>query len=530
MAQGRNQDRTLAAVLFTDIVGSTRISEELGDRRWKAVLDQHNRMVRAELKRFGGRELDTAGDGFFASFNEPASAIACACAAVDVVRDLGLEIRAGVHFGECERVGKKLTGITVVIGARIMGVAEAGDVLVSSTASELARGAGFGFEDMGLHELKGVEDRLQVARVISVDGTPRPAPPPPEEAKARRDRIMAGAPRSRERARWISAAAAVLALGVGATLFFTLGGTPTEAVTPGPNSIARIDLAGTAFDQVIPLGSRADPVDLTFGGGRLWVANVTNRTVLSIDPESERGDAETFGVPSIPTGTAFGDGHLWVTFGFSSDERQRVGMLDPSRGSLDPAPFSVPDGSYPVAVGAGAVWIADPLSDTLTRFDLATRQVEALDLPTGSRPIDLDLAANGESLWVASGIEPAVYRLDTASPADPPGRFTTGDDVPTAIAVDPDGAVWIVSEDQDAVVALDASGASRVNTQLDQRCNGPVSAVASTRDVWISCALSRTVVRLSASDGALTDVLRVRGIPGAMTAGPEGQVWVAVQS
>ena len=182
----QQRGRTLAAVLFTDMVESTAIAEELGDRRWKALVDAHHRIVRRELKRFGGTELDTAGDGFFASFKEPAPAITCACSIAEAVRDLGVEIRAGVHFGECERIGKKLGGITVVVGARIMALGGAGDVLVSSTAAELSRGAGFRFDDRGMRQLKGVDDAWGVFAATAVDGTPRAAPLDADDARQRR--------------------------------------------------------------------------------------------------------------------------------------------------------------------------------------------------------------------------------------------------------------------------------------------------------------------------------------------------------
>ena len=138
-------------------------------RGWKALVHAHHRIVRQLLKRYGGRELDTAGDGFFASFKEPASAIGCACAAVEAVRELGIEIRTGVHFGECEQIGKKLGGITVVVGARLMGLGGAGDVLVSATAADLTRGAGFGTFDRGSHALKGVPEEWPVFR-LRIDG------------------------------------------------------------------------------------------------------------------------------------------------------------------------------------------------------------------------------------------------------------------------------------------------------------------------------------------------------------------------
>ena len=149
-------DRVLATVLFTDIVGSTERATQLGDRRWRALLEAHHSTVRQQLKRFRGRELDTAGDGFLASFDGPARAIRCAGAAIDAVRGLGLELRAGVHTGECEVVGDKLAGIAVHIGARVAGQARPGEVLVSSTVRDLVAGSGIEFEDRGSASLKGV--------------------------------------------------------------------------------------------------------------------------------------------------------------------------------------------------------------------------------------------------------------------------------------------------------------------------------------------------------------------------------------
>jgi pimeloyl-ACP methyl ester carboxylesterase/class 3 adenylate cyclase len=149
-------DRVLATVLFTDIVGSTERATQLGDRRWREVLEAHHSAVRRQLERFRGRELDTAGDGFLASFDGPARAIRCAGAAIEAVRRLGLDIRAGVHTGECEVVGDKLAGIAVHIGARVAGRAGPGEVLVSSTVRDLVAGSGLVFEDRGAAALKGV--------------------------------------------------------------------------------------------------------------------------------------------------------------------------------------------------------------------------------------------------------------------------------------------------------------------------------------------------------------------------------------
>jgi len=150
-------DRVLATVLFTDIVGATERASTLGDRRWRDLLDSHNALVRRELARFRGREVKTAGDGFFAVFDGPARAVRCACAASQGMQSLGLKIRAGLHTGECEVMGDDMGGIAVHIGARIAALAAPGEVLVSSTVKDLVAGSGLSFRDHGAAALKGVE-------------------------------------------------------------------------------------------------------------------------------------------------------------------------------------------------------------------------------------------------------------------------------------------------------------------------------------------------------------------------------------
>jgi class 3 adenylate cyclase len=149
-------DTLLATVLFTDIVGSTAKAAELGDRSWRDLVSRHHALVRAQLDRYRGREFDTAGDGFFATFDGPIRAIRCAVAVRAAVRDLGLEIRAGLHTGECELIGEKPGGIAVNIGARVAENAQPGEVLVSQTVKDLVAGAGIAFDDRGVASLKGV--------------------------------------------------------------------------------------------------------------------------------------------------------------------------------------------------------------------------------------------------------------------------------------------------------------------------------------------------------------------------------------
>ena len=149
-------DRVLATVLFTDIVGASEKAASLGDRAWRELLLRHHELVRRQLARFRGQEVDTAGDGFFASFDGPARAIHCGCAIAETVTDLGLEVRIGLHTGECELVDGKVAGIAVHTGARVAANAQPGEVLVSSTVRDLVAGSGLTFEDRGSHELKGI--------------------------------------------------------------------------------------------------------------------------------------------------------------------------------------------------------------------------------------------------------------------------------------------------------------------------------------------------------------------------------------
>jgi class 3 adenylate cyclase len=160
-------DRVLATVLLTDIVGSTQRAAELGDRAWRDFVDRHHQVVRAMLGRYRGLEVDTAGDGFFATFDGPARAVRCAMAIVDAVRSIGLEVRIGLHTGEVETIDNKVGGIAVSIGARVASHARSGEVLVSQTVKDLVVGSGIAFEDAGEHELKGVPDTWRLYRVIA---------------------------------------------------------------------------------------------------------------------------------------------------------------------------------------------------------------------------------------------------------------------------------------------------------------------------------------------------------------------------
>lgn len=170
-------DRVLSTILFTDIVDATATAVELGDSRWRKLLERHHALIRRELARSRGKEVDTAGDGFFAAFDGPARAIRCACAITDAVKELGLEMRAGLHTGECELVDGKIAGIAVHTGARVASHAQPGEVLVSGTVKDLVAGSGIQFEERGVHDLKGIPGNWHLFAVAREPSKPSGSPP-----------------------------------------------------------------------------------------------------------------------------------------------------------------------------------------------------------------------------------------------------------------------------------------------------------------------------------------------------------------
>jgi streptogramin lyase len=344
-----------------------------------------------------------------------------------------------------------------------------------------------------------------------------------DEAKVRRDLVVAG---ERGLRWWVPVAAAGVGLALlaaaGLAVILTRG---AELRVPAPDTVARIDPSRNAFDRVFGLSAGADPQGIALGGGKLWVVNLTSKTLLELDPSS--GQGRVLGTPSTPTGVTFAGGRVWITFGFSSDER-RVGLVDPEDLVLEAAPFPVPDGSYPITVGAGSVWIADPLGSTVTRYEPVSEELDLLALPAASGPVDVRVSAAG-SVWVAAGREPVVFLLDAAHLKRPPKTFGTRGDVPTALAVAADGSAWIASEQSDSVLAVTPTGMISVHRVLGDRCDGPTAIAATGEAVWVSCANSRRVVRLDPSDGSFVTAIPVGGAPGAMAVDESGAVWVAVQ-
>lgn len=282
----RQRDRpgnVLTTLVFTDIVGSTQVAEELGDRRWRELLARHHRIVREGLRDYGGRELDTAGDGTFSRFDSPASAVNFAASTADALRELGIEIRAGLHIGECEVFEGKLSGVNVHAAARTMSLAGPGEILVTGSVRDLVRGAGFGFADRGVHELRGIEGEWRLFEVTSIGDSHRSPPLPEGEAKARRSEIEPPALVQRRRVRLAAVAvAAVLLLAGGAfALVHAVGGASAAPLT-GCEVTSNYPLHDHAFNQAVYDGLTAASTkwdigvrDKLAGSETQWMRNVS---------------------------------------------------------------------------------------------------------------------------------------------------------------------------------------------------------------------------------------------------------------
>ncbi|HYO47366.1 MAG TPA: adenylate/guanylate cyclase domain-containing protein [Gemmatimonadota bacterium] len=318
--------RSLTAILFTDIVDSTRRAAELGDREWRKLLDDHHARVRRELRRFGGREANTAGDGFMAVFDRPATAIRCADAIRTSMKDLGLEIRSGVHAGEVDGRGRDLGGLGVHIGARVAAAAAPGEILVSSTVRELVVGAGFKFEDRGERELKGVPGAWHLFALTEL-------PPGPGFRTGR------WIPEMSYRQAGIVAVGALAVIGLVVVLF--LGGRwGMQRIAPGP-ALAESAAPGIA---VLPFTVndpqldqwREGMVDLlaTNLDGAGGFRAIDNRTVLArwaeAVPEGQRADLETLLDVARKTGARYAVAGDVVTIG--AGMRLTADLYDIERG------------------------------------------------------------------------------------------------------------------------------------------------------------------------------------------------------
>ena len=421
MVRARANRRRLATVLFVDIVDSTRLAADVGDRRWRDYLGEFRRRVRRELKAHGGHEEDTAGDGFFATFDQPARAVRAAAAILREAHLIGLDVRCGLHTGELERIDGRLGGIAAHIGARTMAHAQAGEILVTATVHDLVTGSQIEFDDEREEQLRGVPGTWRLYRVAAVDGQPLSSPLEIGEAAGRQATIGGG--RS-TRATWV-------ALGAGAMLVVIMvagsmlarppspeGGTPPPSADY-PVTLLRIDgtsqqITTQVHDRYLALGY---PTPLWEVDGNLWQVN----PVAAIRRDMLTGEvAATVTLPSN-TDTAnsvlFAFGSIWAK---GQLVRGQVVRLDPINGRTI-AVIPVPAIRYgEMHAGADAIWLLT-LAGTLLEIDPLTNQV------VGDYPVNTDTVADGftvlgNTAWVCECSLGRVTNFDLETHESSPAR------------------------------------------------------------------------------------------------------------
>ena len=414
--QRRTVGRGLGAVLFTDIVGSTAIAAEIGNTRWSELVTHHHRLIRAELKRFGGREQDTAGDGFFAKFERPVDAIRCAFAAAEAVRALGIEIRAGVSFGQLELVEGKAGGLIVNTAARVMSVAGAGEVLVPAAVKDLVPGTGISFDDHGTHHLKGIEGDLRLFRVIEVDGRAPTEPLDAEEAAERRAAIVPAASR---RAGIVVGGLAAVAVAVVLAVWALAADEPTEPRPPLTPERFVVEIEAETGDEVqrIPYPDPGRPeisrfaVSMAAGQGAVWIEDPTAYipSILRVDPrhgEIRRVVVRTgLGTFSLAIATAFDA--VWV----SSDRLIRINPATDEFRTVMRIPLPVGGtGASSLAVDRTHLWIGTDQG--------VLRRVDPTGAVTGARTVTDSIqlvAASEDGVWVVDQLAGVVVRVDPVS-------------------------------------------------------------------------------------------------------------------
>jgi streptogramin lyase len=516
----------LGAALFTDIVGSTVIAAEMGNSRWAELLTRHHQIVRRELRRFGGRENDTAGDGFFVTFERPVDAIRCAVAAAGAVRTLGIEVRAGVSFGELELVDGKSGGLIVNTAARVMSVAGPGEVLVPASVRDIVSGSGISFADHGMHRLKGLEDEVRLFLVTGLDGAVVMPPLDAEDAAERRREIFPGPNRRSRKAFLAAIAAAVIATAAIAWTVMSRG-EPTEETSQPDQFLVELDPdSGTELQTIdIPLPRRpgeATPTGRTVaaGQGAVWILAPTNPdpTLIHVDPG--HGDVRepirlrfSFSLSMVSAFDA-----VWVA---TADRLISVHPgTDEIRQVLAIPTVSAGSGRASLAFDRQQLWIGRT-DGVLMRVDPSGTVGREREVAAS---VDL-IAAGEEGVWVVDQVAGIIRRIDPET-LRPIGRIEAHGNVDRMLVSD--GSLWIMDRATGVVTRISTASLDPARAQAPVGA-GATDMAAGFRSIWISHEDGR-ITRIDVATLAVDEEFaRVDGAATAIAVDlTRGSVWVDI--
>jgi YVTN family beta-propeller protein len=502
--------------LFTDIEGSTRLLHGLGQHRYDELLTAHQEILKAAFAAHEGRVVDTQGDSFFVAFRTAADAVA---AAVDAQRDLAahawpegaeVKVRMGLHTGEPKVGEERYVGIGVHRAARIGAAGHGGQVLLSWTTKGLAEEdlpAGVTIRDLGERQLKDIEQPQHLYQ-LGIDGLDSDFGPlnTLDVALARkRRRMYAG-----------SALIGVLAAAVAIPVFAFAQGGSSGGVVVHRNAVAAIDPGSNRVVDAVPVGARPDAI--ASGSGALWVANLDDQSVSRVDPAT-RSVTRTFSVVDTPTGLATSPGATWVVGSNPAGASVSVRRIDPrfdTVGRKFQIGNVVAGGPGSAAASGSTAWIA-PSTGLLTRLDPSTgRPVQSIDPNAGPTAV----AVGAGAVWIADSDANTVTRVD------PTGLLT-----PIPVGHGPSGiaigahAVWVVDALDDKVVRIDPN--TRALTTTIPVGQHPAGIAVGAGSVWVANSGDGTVTRIDPTTGKPVTTIDVGGSPhGVVDAG--GRVWVTV--
>jgi class 3 adenylate cyclase/streptogramin lyase len=502
--------RRLATVVFIDIVGSTAIATELGDARWGTVLARFREVVRHELKRCKGREQDTTGDGFLMTFAEPVRALRCAAALTADVQGLGLDIRAGVHTGECEELDGKVGGIAVHIAARIMALAGAAEVYTTNTVRDLVVGSKASFDEVGTFTLKGVEGSWSVCRLRSIE-VELPPPLDPDTAAARLATTATGKERRGRRRLLVATAGAagLLALIAGAILVSTTTG------TSGPPSLLRLDPAnGRVLASVHDAQPGCGPCgpNLWVDDGTLWERTGADGSTIAVRSLSSGKLIRTIAIRPGAFGVAVGFGSVWVInpgIVTASGASGSVERIDGLSGRVDAAiPVAGDLRNEAIAASSDAIWVLDQ-NGTLTRIDPASNRISGR-FATGALETYW-LATGAGYVWICEcGNNHDMLRYDPRTRATkrvpllvPPARWRGSElsNVPRTFVAGVDGktgTLWFLNPGSATLVPWNPTQAD-MNAPTVGVSGQPIQATLARGAIWVAAV--NVIDRVSTSTG-----------------------------